>query len=36
LAFGRQASFWVSAAVVVHTFWTSAAPAMTYRLYAEE
>src|SRR5580658_5757912 len=36
LAFGRQASFWVSAAVVVHTFWTIAAPAMTYRLYAEE
>src|SRR5437899_9184628 len=33
---GQQASFWVSAGVVAHTLWTSAAPAMTYRLYAEE
>src|SRR5882672_1019271 len=36
LALGQQASFWVSAGVVTHTFWTSAAPAMTYQLYAEE
>ena len=36
LVLGRQASFWVSAGVVAHTLWTSAAPAMTYRLYAEE
>jgi len=27
---------WVSAAVVVHTLWTSAAPALVYRLYAQE
>jgi hypothetical protein len=33
---GRRASFWVAAAVVVHTLWTSAAPAMTYPLYASE
>src|SRR5258707_6030126 len=33
---GQQASFWVSAAVVGHAFWTSAAPAMTYPLYAAE
>ena len=33
---GRRASFWASAGVVAHIFWTSAAPAMTYRLYAEE
>ncbi|MDN7934515.1 MFS transporter [Burkholderia metallica] len=32
----RRASFWVSAGVVAHTLWTSAAPAMTYRLYARE
>ncbi|NTX44465.1 MFS transporter [Burkholderia cepacia] len=32
----RRASFWVSAGVVAHTLWTSAAPAMTYRLYASE
>jgi len=32
----RQSSFWVAAAVVVHTLWTSAAPAMTYPLYARE
>ena len=36
LVLGQQASFWVSAGVVAHTLWTSAAPAMTYRLYAEE
>jgi predicted MFS family arabinose efflux permease len=33
---GRRASLWVSAGVVAHTLWTSAAPAMAYRLYAEE
>ena len=33
---GRRASFWVMTAVVVHTLWTSAAPSMTYRLYASE
>jgi len=33
---GRRASFWVATAVVVHTLWTSAAPSMTYRLYASE
>jgi MFS family permease len=33
---GRRASFWVSAGVVGHTLWTSAAPAMTYRIYAEQ
>ena len=36
LTLGQQASFWVSAGVVAHTLWTSAAPAMTYQLYAEE
>jgi MFS family permease len=36
LMLGRRASFWVSAGVVAHTLWTSAAPAMTYQLYAEE
>ena len=36
LALGQQASFWVSAGVVAHTLWTSAAPAMTYQLYAEQ
>jgi predicted MFS family arabinose efflux permease len=34
--FGRRASLWVSAGVVGHTLWTSAAPALTYRLYAQE
>jgi hypothetical protein len=29
-------SFWVAAAVVAHTLWTSAAPAMTYPLYAAQ
>jgi predicted MFS family arabinose efflux permease len=36
LVLGQRASFWVSAGVVAHTLWTSAAPAMTYRLYAEQ
>jgi predicted MFS family arabinose efflux permease len=36
LVFGRQASLLVSAGVVGHTLWTSAAPALTYRLYARE
>src|SRR5260221_2521757 len=36
LTLGQRASFWVSAGVVTHIFWTSAAPAMTYRLYAEQ
>lgn len=29
-------SFWVSAGIVAHTLWTSAAPAMVYPLYAHE
>lgn len=33
-ALGRRASFSVAAAVVAHTLWTSAAPALTYPLYA--
>src|SRR5882672_7791939 len=33
---GRRGSLLVSAGVVTHTLWTSAAPALTYRLYAEE
>ena len=33
---GRRASFWVAAAVISHTLWTSAAPAMTYPLYASQ
>src|SRR6201998_2461433 len=33
---GRRASLLVSAGVVGHTLWTSAAPALTYGLYAEE
>ncbi|WP_207461566.1 MFS transporter [Azospirillum sp. SYSU D00513] len=33
---GREAGFWVSAAVVAHTLWTSAAPAMIYPLYAAQ
>jgi MFS family permease len=33
---GRRASLFVSAGVVAHTLWTSAAPAMAYRLYADE
>ena len=31
---GRRASFQVAAAAVAHTLWTSAAPALTYPLYA--
>src|SRR6266850_1909051 len=33
---GQRTSFWVAAGVVAHIFWTSAAPAMTYPLFAEE
>jgi len=33
---GRRASLGVSAGVVAHTLWTSAAPAMVYRLYAQD
>jgi predicted MFS family arabinose efflux permease len=33
---GRQASLLVSAGVVGHTLWTSAAPALTYGVYAQE
>src|SRR5258707_2419465 len=33
---GRRASLWVSAGVVSHTLRTSAAPALTYGLYAQE
>jgi predicted MFS family arabinose efflux permease len=33
---GRRGSLVVSAGVVAHTLWTSAAPAMAYRLYAQE
>ncbi|MCC8400897.1 MFS transporter [Paraburkholderia sp. MMS20-SJTN17] len=36
VALDRRACFWVSAGVVAHVLWTSAAPAMTYRLYASE
>ncbi len=36
MTLGQPASFWVAAAVVAHTIWTSAAPAMTYPLYAAE
>lgn len=36
VALGRRAGFWVSAGVVAHTLWTSAAPAMAYRVYAGE
>src|SRR5258707_6229661 len=35
-ALGQRASFWVSAGVVPHFCWTGRAPAMTYRLYAEQ
>src|SRR6202166_3343520 len=34
--FGRRASQLISAGVVSHTLWTSAAPALTYGLYARE
>jgi predicted MFS family arabinose efflux permease len=33
---GQRASFWVAAGVVAHTLWTSAAPAMTYPLFAAQ
>src|SRR5258707_9439784 len=33
---GRRASLAVSAGVAGHALWTSAAPALTYRLYAQE
>jgi predicted MFS family arabinose efflux permease len=33
---GRRASLWVSLGVAAHTLWTSAAPALSYRLYAHE
>jgi hypothetical protein len=33
---GRRASLLVSAGVVSHTLWTSAAPALTYGIYAQE
>jgi predicted MFS family arabinose efflux permease len=36
IVLGRRASLWVAAGVVAHTLWTSAAPAMAYRLYAQE
>jgi MFS family permease len=36
LVWSRRASFWVSLGVAMHTLWTSAAPALSYRLYAEE
>jgi len=34
MVLGQRSAFWVAAAVVVHTLWTSAAPAVTYPLYA--
>src|SRR5580692_9236890 len=33
---GQRTSFWIAAGVVAHTLWTSAAPAMTYPLFAAE
>src|SRR5882757_7905614 len=36
IVLSRRAGLWVSASVVAHTLWTSAAPAMVYRLYAQE
>jgi MFS family permease len=33
---GRRASLWVSFGVALHTLWTSAAPALSYRLYIEQ
>lgn len=33
---GRRMACWVSAGVVAHTLWTSAAPAMVYPLYAAQ
>jgi predicted MFS family arabinose efflux permease len=32
----RRASLWVCVGIVAHTLWTSAAPAMAYRIYAEQ
>jgi MFS family permease len=32
---GRRAAFWTAAAALTHTLWTSAAPALTYPLYAQ-
>src|SRR6202790_4661404 len=34
--FGQRTSFLVAASLVAHTLWTSAAPAMSYPLFAEE
>jgi predicted MFS family arabinose efflux permease len=36
IVLGRRASLSVAAGVVAHMLWTSAAPAMAYRLYAQE
>jgi MFS family permease len=36
IVLGRRASLVVSACVAAHMLWTSAAPALTYRLYAQE
>jgi MFS family permease len=33
---GRRASLWVSFGVSLHTLWTSAAPALSYRLYIDQ
>jgi MFS family permease len=33
---GRRASFLTATAIVAHTIWTSAAPALTYPLYAQQ
>lgn len=33
---GRQASFLTATAIVAHTIWTSAAPALSYPLYARQ
>ncbi|MBV8472734.1 MAG: MFS transporter, partial [Hyphomicrobiales bacterium] len=33
---GRRASFWVAFGVSAHTLWTSAAPALSYRLYIDQ
>jgi len=36
LVLSRRASFWVSLGVAMHMLWTSAARALSYRLYTEE
>ena len=36
LVLSRPASLWVASGVVAQTLWTSAAPAMAYRIYAHE